>query len=147
MTYYGKVTRIQPTSEDLQRFEQTNYFQFKHYKYTRNGYFYQDDDRRSSTYIWKPNKISVLGQKETNKIVPIKYHGFTLGTIGEGIVEPKYLIQFPLRYSLLIFTIFAFNLIVFIIFIVAVNSCYNILYYSYFLLVCFTLFHLCRNST
>ena len=153
LTYYGKVTKTEPTSEDLQRFEQTKYFQFENYKYVGNGYFYIDSKKprrvgnmRSSSYIWKPNKISVLGKKENNKIVPIKYHGFTLGAIGEGIVEPKYLIQFPHFLYIIILFIVSFYIMLAGMLLTNFNFSYQILTCAYFLVVILSLFNLYLNS-
>ena len=156
LLYYGKAIKILPTSEDLQRFEQTPYYQSDHYQYIGDGYFYRYSDEykkqgthlgdvRASFYIWKPKTISVLGKKEANKIVPTQYYEFTLGTIGEGIVEPKYLIQFPHFFFIIILFIGSFC------FMLAgkldnFNVSYQILACAYFLVVFLTLFSLFFKS-
>ena len=158
---YGRERKIYPTSDDLKRFEQTIYSD--DYEYIGDGIFYQHyygigvstpytDDRRASFYIWRPKTISVLGKKESNKIVPTQYYDLNLGVICEGIKPPKYLIELSTSSSFIIylsifFTVLSAEAIIFIFF-TSNNrlSLQNILLYSYFLVTLISHYHFIQNS-
>ena len=160
LTYFAKLTKIEPSAVDLVRFVRTPYYQNDHFEYVGNGYFYQYynnifrnqrphiGDMRASFYIWKPNKITVLGKKEANKIIPIKYNDFIVGGIGDGVVEPKNLIQFSIFARCILYLTYLFTVLSFIAscIILFFNIHLFILLFSYFLVTLIIHFKFIRYS-